>query len=88
MEKIMDIRDICEIIITYNLIFKFTNNIEKKRKNPKITIFEKNGGLLTPLKHFEYFWNYDFRDQRQILLEKSVMSLIYVTICPHNWTIR
>ena len=40
----MDIEGICEIIITYNLIFKITNNIEKKRKNLKITIFEKKLG--------------------------------------------
>jgi len=50
MEKIMDIRDICETTTTHNLIFKSTNNIEKKRKKPKITNFEKNWGALDPPK--------------------------------------
>ena len=52
MKKIMHIRDICEIIIKYNLIFKITNNIEKKRKNPKITIFEKKWGAFDPPNPF------------------------------------
>ena len=52
MKKIMDIKGICEIIITYTLIFKITNKIEKKRKNPKITIFEKLWGALDPPRPF------------------------------------
>ena len=31
----------------------------------KIKIFFHFGGLLTPLDHFEYFFNYDIRDQRK-----------------------
>ena len=52
MKKIMDIKDICENIITYILIFKITNNIEKKRNKPKITIFEKLWGALDPPRPF------------------------------------
>ena len=55
MKKIMDTKGICEIIIKYNLIFKITNNIEKIRKNPKITIFEKNWGALDPPRTFWIF---------------------------------
>ena len=47
MKNIMDIRDECENIITYILIFKITNNIEEKRNKPKITNFENVGALLT-----------------------------------------
>ena len=52
MKKIMDINDICDKIITYILIFKTTNNIEKKRNKPKITIFEKKWGALDPPRPF------------------------------------
>jgi len=55
MKKIMDTKGICEIIRIYTLVFKTTNNKEKKRKKNRITIFEKKGGgLLNPLDHFEY----------------------------------
>ena len=42
----MDIKGKCEIIKTYTLIFKITNNIEKIRKKHKITGFFKVWGPL------------------------------------------
>ena len=68
MKKIMDIRDIFGNINTYILIFQITNNIEKTRNKSKITIFEKRWGALDPLNQFEYFFNYDIHDQRNISL--------------------
>jgi len=59
----MDIKDICEGIIRYILIFQITNNREKKDEIYLKLRFLKNfRGLWTPLEHFEYFWNYDIRD--------------------------
>ena len=52
MKKIMDIKNICENIITYTLIFKITNNIEKKQNKPNISIFENNWGALDPPRPF------------------------------------
>ena len=70
----MDTKGICEIIVTYTLIFKITNKIEKKpKKTLKLLFLKIFGGLLTPLDQFKYFQHYDIRDQRQILLEKIVI---------------
>ena len=52
MKKILDIKGICENIKTYILIFKITNNIEKQRNKPKITIFVKLWGALDPPRPF------------------------------------
>ena len=48
-------KDICRYNMKYILVFKITNNIEKKQNKPKFTVFEKTLGALNPLDHFEYF---------------------------------
>ena len=48
----MDIKGICENIITYISILKISNNIEKTRNKSKITTFEKLWGALDPPRPF------------------------------------
>ena len=62
------------------LIFKITNNIDKKRE--KLRLFKTLGGAINC---FEYFSSYDIRAQRKMSRQKLLTSLMSVNNRPPTW---